>query len=556
MNKSDNLDVDSKSAVSGNAHRGSKMMHRDNNCCWVHPEEFEQRLQEGWQFGGLPRKVDRSGSNNPGYGKNYHEGWIWIHKGSDRQYIKADELEDWLSKGYFRGMGGKDPIEIPECQLRDFYRDHSDEATVSHFGVSTYFITKWLKYYGIPKHTKAEARRLTAKNDRELKYPHEKVLAFYAEHTAVDTCKQFGFSVAILDAILEDYGIPHKSLQQVRACQAKDHPVSDVTRAEWTLKAIQTKLHKYGTLSPNKAGVESTCMERYGVPNVLLSPEIQAKAQATKRSRPSEIKTSWSQKRSQTMLDRYGATVPLRVPEFQEKQKQTCLEKYGVPYNCMRKEARIAGNNSKPNQQFESELIARDIPYCREVSLDSYTYDFQVGNILVEINPYPTHNSTWGVYGNSAKDISYHQLKTQLATSHQYRCIHVFDWDDQVKILDQLIPITYRIGARKLSLQEVNSSEEKSFLNSYHLQGAVKSVVALGLYFEDQLVQLMTFGKPRYNKSYQWELLRLCTKPGWMIAGGSERLFKAFRQQYDPISVLSYCDLSKFDGQVYSRLGF
>ena len=66
----------------------------------------------------------------------------------------------------------------------------------------------------------------------------------------------------------------------------------------------------------------------------------------------------------------------------------------------------------------------------------------------------------------------------------------------------------------------------------------------------------MTFGKPRYNKNYEWELLRLCSKSGFKIVGGSAKLFTHFVREYNPESVLSYCDCAKFKGKVYSKLGF
>ena len=66
----------------------------------------------------------------------------------------------------------------------------------------------------------------------------------------------------------------------------------------------------------------------------------------------------------------------------------------------------------------------------------------------------------------------------------------------------------------------------------------------------------MTFGKPRYNKNYQWELLRLCTNSDYIIVGGAERLFKYFTKTYKPESIISYCDISKFTGNVYYSLGF
>ena len=66
----------------------------------------------------------------------------------------------------------------------------------------------------------------------------------------------------------------------------------------------------------------------------------------------------------------------------------------------------------------------------------------------------------------------------------------------------------------------------------------------------------MTFGKPRYNKNYQWELLRLCTKSNYIVIGGAEKLFKYFIKNYNPESIISYCDNSKFRGDVYLNLGF
>ena len=66
----------------------------------------------------------------------------------------------------------------------------------------------------------------------------------------------------------------------------------------------------------------------------------------------------------------------------------------------------------------------------------------------------------------------------------------------------------------------------------------------------------MTFGKPRYNKHYEYELLRLCSHSDYIVVGGAERLFKHFVDAYKPNGIVSYCDASKFDGGVYTRLGF
>lgn len=65
----------------------------------------------------------------------------------------------------------------------------------------------------------------------------------------------------------------------------------------------------------------------------------------------------------------------------------------------------------------------------------------------------------------------------------------------------------------------------------------------------------MTFGKPRYNKNFNWELLRLCSHKDYIIIGGSNKLFGYFLKNNDG-SIISYCDNSKFNGDVYLKLGF
>ena len=64
----------------------------------------------------------------------------------------------------------------------------------------------------------------------------------------------------------------------------------------------------------------------------------------------------------------------------------------------------------------------------------------------------------------------------------------------------------------------------------------------------------MTFGKPRYNKNYEYELIRYCSSHN--VIGGAEKLFSYFIKKYSPNNVISYCDNSKFDGRVYEKLKF
>ena len=153
-------------------------------------------------------------------------------------------------------------------------------------------------------------------------------------------------------------------------------------------------------------------------------------------------------------------------------------------------------------------------------------------------------------------DKEYHANKSKLALNNGYKCIHVWDWDDKNKIINSLKEKT-PIYARNCKIGIVESKDLHKFLNLYHLQGTCNGQkIALGLYYNDELIQVMTFGKPRYNNKYEYELLRLCTNSKYTVVGGAQKLFKHFLSEYKPNSIISYCDNSKFLGTVYNDLGF
>ena len=204
-------------------------------------------------------------------------------------------------------------------------------------------------------------------------------------------------------------------------------------------------------------------------------------------------------------------------------------------------------------------LKSLDIDFEQEYNLSDKKYDFKIGNILLEINPTYTHNSTRGCGFNghyeNPLDKNYHLDKYKLAKENGFRCMQVFDWDDWNKIINLLCSKLY-IYARNCEIREVSKKECDEFLNYFHLQNTCRGqIVRYGLYYNDELIQIMTFGKPRYNKNYEWELLRLCSKLNYSIIGGSERLWKHFLREQNPMNVISYCDNSKFSGEVYERLG-
>jgi hypothetical protein len=252
------------------------------------------------------------------------------------------------------------------------------------------------------------------------------------------------------------------------------------------------------------------------------------------------------------------------LPEVKEKIKQTNIERYGVPYACMREECRRAnkGAISKINKKFSQKLDNNNVSNELEFNLKNFSYDIRLidSNVLIEINPTYTHNTTFGTefrgHRKPALTKEYHYKKTLEAKKNGYRCIHIFDWDNENKIINMLKP-KEKVYAKKLECKEVEKEKATEFLEKYHLQGSCRGQkVRIGLFYNNELVEVMTFGKPRYNKKYEWELLRLCSHSDYNIIGGANKLFTHFLIDYRPNSVISYCDNSKFNGNVYKILGF
>ena len=332
-------------------------------------------------------------------------------------------------------------------------------------------------------------------------------------------------------------------------------------------KIKQSNIEKYGTIDPGnlpefREKAKQTCLKNHGVEWYLQSEECKTRAKQVSLQRygveyfaqSEEIK----QKYKHTMMERYGVTSSMDVPGVKEKLAAHNQEKWGVPWPCMRPECLQAQGvqPSRLNRSFGDRLkeIGLDVLFEYHIGHKSYDIKIENSDILIEIDPTYTHTIYNTKLGGLAK--SYHKDKSIIASEKGFRCIHVFDWDNQDKII-AILSSRDTIYARKCEVRNVNEKECNEFLTTYHLQNSCKGQdFRLGLYYNDELVQIMTFGSPRYNCKFQYELLRLCTKTGYNVVGGSERLFKHFLQQYDPESIVSYCDNSKFKGDVYAKLGF
>lgn len=331
-------------------------------------------------------------------------------------------------------------------------------------------------------------------------------------------------------------------------------------------KSRQTCERRYGTpfvlqSDVAKAKSRETCLRKYGVPYSSQSEEVRKKMQATSRKNYGSDYFLSSPAGRKVLTDyclrKYGTEFPTQSDEVKDRIRKTCSEKYGVPWPCLASHVIQSNmkNVSSYNTAFCKLLSDYGVESSTEFVLENRSFDVKTDNTLVEINPTCDHNVVASPYGTKVSQ-SYHLNKTKLAESHGYRCIHVWDWDDWEKVVRLVLPTLSRVYARKCQVVELDREATDKFLSDNHLQGTCKGqTVRLGLTYNNELVEVMTFGKPRYNKKFEWELLRLCALPGTSVVGGPSKLFSHFVKEHNPRSVLSYCDRSKFTGKVYESIG-
>ena len=185
----------------------------------------------------------------------------------------------------------------------------------------------------------------------------------------------------------------------------------------------------------------------------------------------------------------------------------------------------------------------------------------------------PSHNLAIefdGLYWHSEvyKDKNYHLNKTELCQNKNIRLIHIFEdeWLLKKEIvksrLKNILGLTpNKVYGRKCVIKEVTPKEAKIFLENNHIQGNVNSKIRLGLYYNDILIGLMTFGSLRKNlgnKSNKniYELFRFCNLSNYIIIGGADKLLKHFIKHYKPKEIISYADRRWSQGDLYNKLNF
>lgn len=391
---------------------------------------------------------------------------------------------------------------------------------------------------------------------------------------------------------------------------------SDEDRKKIKAKREESLVKNYGSLenyyTERAKKTEATCESKYGVKSTLLLPQCKENLKE-KFNVESNISQSehWKKEVEKTSLDKRGIHWHTADKDVIQKTQNTNLERYGKKYfvntdsfrqqlyEKWTKTALVNKDLSYYNLEYvdNTTLKCRKCGYERNVKhtsevnlsfcpnchlnvrskLENFVAEhlknngvqFKVNDRRVikpkELDIYiPEFNlaiEVDGLYFHQNKDRYYHINKTKECEKLGIHLIHFSD-KELIENKDKCLSIIdyftrknlIKIFARNCEVKTVENNAYKKFCEDNHLQGSAYASVKLGLYYNGELVQVMSFGKPRFS-DYEWEIIRECSLKNYVIVGGKNKLFSHFIKNYNPENVISYCDRLVFQGDSYLKMG-
>ena len=281
----------------------------------------------------------------------------------------------------------------------NYYNNHNIWNTAEYYNTSPSVISQYCKTIGYTKDITGETKKEISK---------EELYSYYIEkdHTIPETATYFNMTTYMITKLKNEYGIQKdRSLMYSRILKkrwelagSKEEYYNDIMK-----KSNQTHVENYGSL------------EKY--------QEIRSKA----------ISDTWNSKTPEEKQAAITLTLAHGGGWNHKTALKTLKERYGVNNSYALATFRKGG--SKLNEEFELKLIEANSYESKEFVLKKpegsyYRYDFKFKNILIELNPSITHNSTFNIFGDSPLDPLYHYNKTKLALENGYKCLCLWDWVD------------------------------------------------------------------------------------------------------------------------------
>ena len=349
------------------------------------------------------------------------------------------------------------------------------------------------------------------------------------------------------------------------------------------LKIQETNLKKYGfkshNSSPNvKQKKVNNFIKKYGVSNPSYLSEVK-------------------EKRKKTSLEHFGVESALKLKSNRDKRHKLqlinsyknyiCKNTYDVPmfsldeyvlreneHEFLKFKCRKCGNIF---ETWHHDGYHSRCPICYPNSISSMEKELQsfvsqFVNIItntkdiifpLELDIYLPEKKLAiefdGLYWHSDqhKDKNYHLRKTEMCNKKEIQLIHIFEneWLEKQDIVKNEIKCILSVYDNIISSEKCEIKIiDKIVSEQFQAQNSIKitnSKINIGLYFNDELVSLMSF-----QKKHKWELLNFCNKVGYNVVGAANKLLKYFEKIYYPKSIISSVDRRWSEGKLQKELGF
>ena len=443
-------------------------------------------------------------------------------------------------------------------------------ACAEKFGVTCHAIKTLLKEYDLKRDSgKAVAKANSISRNKpyeEIKQriTYEILKEYYLDqdHSYEEVTKEFSITGWTLDRLLKDYNLKKdKKISCKRSVQTRYEKAGGKEQyiEQQTIKSNQTKIEKYGSLENfyqiRKETIEKTNLERYG----------------HKYKRTADLITNHNEKYCEVWGSKEKSIEYLQSfeekPTLEELMQDLncsifCINLWCEKFNLASYIKFIKGQEQNRIADFVESLgvtvLRNDRKAIAPKELDIYIPDKKVA---IEFNGNYWHSNERGL------DKKYHFEKSHDCEQKGIRLIHIYEyqWKDPVKqeILKSIIRNALGknnniIYARKCEIRELKRSDVVEFSEINSLHGHRNASIYLGLFYNDELVELMSFGKAFFSKdvTIDCECIRSITKLNTTVVGGMNKLFQYFLKEYQPNKVLYYVDYNTHNGTSMEKLGF
>lgn len=263
----------------------------------------------------------------------------------------------------------------------------------------------------------------------------------------------------------------------------------------------------------------------------------------------------------QDVLDKKGTAVGLSQKyQLNPNSVTAVFRREGKQYLLEAKES----TGQRSVFEFVSNLLTKDlVSYNDRIAIKPKEIDIYVQEKKIGIE---YHGLYWHTEAFIDKNSHYDKMKT--ANKAGIRLITIFEdeWlgrEKQVKnFLKSVFGVSGRtLGARKTQIDIVDPITAKAFIEENHIQGPSRtSFVYFGLYFENELLAVMSLGRHHRNTDKSVIVLdRLCFLDNVSVQGGSSKLLKhavLWAKANGYSKLISWSDNRWSEGKVYEKMGF